>query len=55
MTRPGNTRQVNISLRNDLYEKVKKHAEKENRSISNFIATVLEKHLDHIEEKENPK
>lgn len=51
MTRPGNTKQVNISLKKDLYEKVQECAEKEHRSISNYIATVL---ADHIESKDKP-
>lgn len=53
MARPGNTKQVNISLKNDLYEKVQAEAEKEIRSVSNFIAVVLEKYFaekDHIEQ-----
>ncbi|MFK5855246.1 MAG: hypothetical protein QM503_03880 [Bacteroidota bacterium] len=41
-----------LKLEENLMEKIKKAAEKENRAVNNYIETVL---LKHFEEKENKK
>ena len=46
--RPGNTKQFQISVPQWLYVKLKNLAQKENRSLSNYIATAL---IKFIEEK----
>jgi len=40
--RPGKTKQINISIPEDLVAKIQKAAQKENRSLSNYIATLLQ-------------
>jgi len=42
-----------ITVDDDIWEKAKIQAEKENRTLSNFIATILKTYLDK-KEKENP-
>jgi len=41
MTRPGNTAQLNVTVPKDLIVELKQEAEKENRSLSNFVASLL--------------
>ena len=41
MTRTGKTEQVNISMPKELVAKLKAGAEKDKRSLSNFIALLL--------------
>lgn len=39
-----------LSFRNEIAEKIDLHAEKQNRSASNFVETVLMKYFEEIEE-----
>jgi hypothetical protein len=41
-----------LKLEKNLMEKIKKESDKENRSVNNYIETVL---LKHFEDKENKK
>ncbi len=43
--RPGKTKQLQVSVPTWLYEKLKELAEKENRSLSNFVSTILIKYI----------
>ncbi len=43
-----------ITIDDDLWEKIKKLAKKENRPISNFIETVLIKHIEDTKQTEKP-
>jgi predicted DNA-binding protein len=49
MAREGNTIQINISIPKPLNAKLRELAEKENRSLSNYIANLL---MQVIEEPE---
>lgn len=41
MARPGKTKQLQVSVPKWVYDKLKEWAEIENRSLSNFVATIL--------------
>ena len=41
MARPGKTKQLQVSVPEWVYNKIKELATKENRSVSNLIATIL--------------
>jgi len=41
MTRPGNTKQINISMPVDLIDQCKELAEAQGRSMSNFLAYLI--------------
>lgn len=46
---------ITIRLESELMEKLRKDALKDNRSINNYIETVLMRHYqDQVEEKEKP-
>ena len=42
MTRPGKTIQINVSIPKQLNDRLRKEAIKEKRSLSNFIALLLD-------------
>jgi len=42
MTRTGTTIQINVSIPKELNERLRKEAKKEKRSLSNFIALLLD-------------
>ena len=44
---------VSITLDSDLLEKVRYEAEKDDRSLSQYINMVLRRHINEIEQKEN--
>jgi hypothetical protein len=41
MARPGKTKQLQISVPEWVYDTLKEWSERENRSLSNFVATIL--------------
>ena len=43
MARSGNTIQINISVPKDLHAKIKEAAKADNRSVSNFVAGIIDK------------
>lgn len=49
--RSGNTVQLNISLPKELRDEIERLAEAEDRSISNYVARIIKKHIEdlHIE------
>lgn len=55
--RPGNTVQLNISLPKELRDEVERLAEAEDRSISNYVARIIKKHIEntHIESPRKKK
>lgn len=47
---PGKKR-IMLYVDDEQYAKIKEHADKEKRSLSNFVLTILEKHLDKAARK----
>jgi len=45
---------TSLKIDKDVFERVKTQAKKENRTMANFIETVLIKYLEEQEEKEKP-
>ena len=45
---------TSLKLDKEVFERIKSRAKKENRTMANFIETVLIKYLDEQEEKEKP-
>ena len=45
---------TSLKLDKDVFERVKSQAKKENRTMANFIETVLIKYLEEREETEKP-
>ena len=48
--RPGKTKQLNISIPEDLVPRIKQAADEDKRSVSNFLAVVIEDGLDARDE-----
>lgn len=46
---------TSLKLDKELFEKVKERAKKENRTMANFIETVLLNYLQELEQKEKPQ
>ena len=45
---------ISITIDNDVLEKIKDHAEKDDRSLSQYINIILKQHIKNIEEKDKP-
>lgn len=43
-----------ITIDDEIWEAAKNQAEKENRTLSNFIETILKKYLEELKETEKP-
>ncbi len=48
MARQGNTIQINVTIPKELNERLRNEAEKEKRSLSNFIALLLDKGMERL-------
>lgn len=44
---------ISITIDNDLLEKIRYEAERDDRSVSQYINMVLKRHINKIEQKEN--
>ena len=44
---------ISITIDNDLLEKIRYEAERDDRSVSQYINMVLKRHISRIEQKEN--
>ena len=45
---------ITIRLDEDLMKKLRRDAQRDNRSVNNYIETVLKRHYQEIEQKETP-
>lgn len=43
-----------ITIDDEIWERIKEQAKKENRPISNFIETIIIKHFEEIEQQKTP-